>query len=805
MCFTLPLLQRRRDNLRLIFLFYSVVAVLPAQPRCQQKPFTVKEDIAMVRFNDPSAAINASEQDSELYSPDKNHVAVLTSKELLASDQEQSSIAVFDLSNVHRFLQSSSYPPPRPRIVATIKCVPKGEQAVEYAPLIKDIRWAQDSEYLYFRAQDEQGGYQLYEANMNGSGFRSLTSPSYDVDRFDLAGDTIVYTAAPMGAHRPSPGSPINRDALDVTGYFIKDILFPGQMTSFEPQTFSMFTLRLRGQRGAPRQVPGYSVRDTSLYLYTLPFRLSPDTRRLVSAEPVTGKIPDSWERYDPVPLFEHRRLRSTDPDLTRPDSFVRPRLYISIDIKTGRKTPLLGAPIAQMLGYFADVNRVAWSTDETRILVTNSFFQPDARPGEDISIPTKPCAVASIDLSSLHRRCLYFDSDGIPLGSEHIADVRFGPSRNEAFVYLKQADQRQRLLTFHLQGDVWKLDAPASSDDAQEDTPVDAAKNIKIYVKQSLNEIPALWVSDTRTKQARLMWNPNPQFQNTEFAPASVHRWKDPTGRQWIGGLLKPIGYIPGHRYPLVIQMYMFREHTFLSDGTDPSAFAARHLASVGFVVLQIQKQPNVFSDADAQTALAGYESAVQSLSDDGLIDPKKVGVVGFSWTCWYVVNALVKAPHLFAVATIADGLDNSYMQYMLFGPGSPNLQDQMGQIRGGRPFGTGLNRWINEAPGFHLDRVLTPVRIEAPSPASVLQEWELYASLRMQHKPVDMIYFPNGTHIHRAPMERLESQQGDVDWMRFWLQDYEDPDPSKQAQYERWRKLRADFNGALSNISRN
>jgi len=41
---------------------------------------------------------------------------------------------------------------------------------------------------------------------------------------------------------------------------------------------------------------------------------------------------------------------------------------------------------------------------------------------------------------------------------------------------------------------------------------------------------------------------------------------------------------------------MYMFREHTFLSDGTDPSAFAARHLASVGFVVLQIQKQPNVF-----------------------------------------------------------------------------------------------------------------------------------------------------------------------------------------------------------------
>jgi dipeptidyl aminopeptidase/acylaminoacyl peptidase len=805
MCFTLPLLQRRRDNLRLIFLFYSVVALLPAQVRCQQRPFTVKDDIAMVRFNDPSAAIDTAEQDSELYSLDKNHVAVLTSKELLASDQMQSSIAVFDLRSVHRFLQSPSYPPPRPRIVATIKCVPKGEQTVEYAPLIRDIRWSQDSKYLYFRAQDERGGYQLYEANMDGSGFRSLTSPSYDVDRFDLSDDTIAYTAAPMGAPRPSPGARINKDALDVTGYLLKDILFPGQMTSFEPQTFAMFTLHLSGRHGVPRKVPEYSVRDTSLYLYTLPFRLSPDGSRLVSAEPVTGRFPDSWERYAPVPLFEHLRLHSTDPDLTRPDNFMRPRRYVSIDMKTGRETPLLDAPIAQMLGYFADANRVAWSDGKTRILVTNSFFQSDAKSGGDISMPTKPCAVASIDLPSLHRRCLYFDSDGTPLGSEHVADIRFGRSRNEAFVYLKQADQRQRLVTFHLQGDEWKLDVPASSDNAQEDTPVDAAKNIRIYVKQSLNEIPALWASDTRTKQARLLWNPNSQLQQVELAPASVYRWKDQTGRQWIGGLVKPIDYIPGRRYPLVIQMYMFREHTFLSDGTDPSAFAARHLASAGFVVLQIQKQPNVLSDADAQTALAGYESAIQGLSDGGLIDPKKVGVVGFSWTCWYVANALVKAPHLFAAATIADGLDNSYMQYMLFSPGAPSVQEQMNRMRGGSPFGAGLDRWIKEAPGFHLDQVQTRVRIETIGPASVLQEWELYASLRMQHKPVDMIYFPNGTHIHRTPLERLESQQGDVDWMRFWLQDYEDPDHAKRSQYERWRKLRADANLLEPSVPRN
>jgi hypothetical protein len=29
-------------------------------------------------------------------------------------------------------------------------------------------------------------------------------------------------------------------------------------------------------------------------------------------------------------------------------------------------------------------------------------------------------------------------------------------------------------------------------------------------------------------------------------------------------------------------------------------------------------------------------------------------------------------------------------------------------------------------------------------------------------------------------------------LDWFRFWLQDYEDAVPEKEGQYARWRKLR-------------
>jgi hypothetical protein len=71
-------------------------------------------------------------------------------------------------------------------------------------------------------------------------------------------------------------------------------------------------------------------------------------------------------------------------------------------------------------------------------------------------------------------------------------------------------------------------------------------------------------------------------------------------------------------------------------------------------------------------------------------------------------------------------------------------------------------------------------------------LEEWEIYASLWKQGKPVDLVYFPNGQHILQKPLERLASQQGNVDWFRFWLKGEEEADPIKARQYALWRQLR-------------
>ncbi len=115
---------------------------------------------------------------------------------------------------------------------------------------------------------------------------------------------------------------------------------------------------------------------------------------------------------------------------------------------------------------------------------------------------------------------------------------------------------------------------------------------------------------------------------------------------------------------------------------------------------------------------------TAIAHLDSEGIIDPEKVGIIGFSRTCYHVENALISDPKLFAAfLTLADGFDASYVTYLYSAGDATNIDDD---IYGAKPFGAGLKEWVKRAPGFNLDKMQTPVRIEAIGLGSILGEWE-------------------------------------------------------------------------------
>jgi dipeptidyl aminopeptidase/acylaminoacyl peptidase len=379
--------------------------------------------------------------------------------------------------------------------------------------------------------------------------------------------------------------------------------------------------------------------------------------------------------------------------------------------------------------------------------------------------------------------------------GPYHLAEVRWDANGRDLVVWFRNS-RTIKLLRYAEESGLWRTVDEKMADTTEIPEPESKLRPM-VSIKQSFDEEPpTLWISDSE-HSGKPLWNPNPQLSHMALGKASLYQWTDKSGAHWTGGLVLPVGYRAGTKYPLVIQTHGVWDKMFMTDGCFPVAMSARPLASAGFVVLQmglVNPGLHTGSPTEADEAAAGIDGAIEKLISDGLIDPSRIGITGFSRTSWHIETELVKHPHRFAAAIMADGIDESYMQYILFGDGHDNLREESERINQGLPFGANLTKWFESSATFHLDRLTTPVRVEAHGPESLLGEWQIYASLRLQHKPVDLIYFLGEQHILQNPADRFVSQQGAVDWYRYWLKGEEDSDPRKRSQYRRWENLRAE-----------
>jgi len=143
-----------------------------------------------------------------------------------------------------------------------------------------------------------------------------------------------------------------------------------------------------------------------------------------------------------------------------------------------------------------------------------------------------------------------------------------------------------------------------------------------------------------------------------------------------------------------------------------------------------------------------------------------------------------------LFAAASVTDGVTFGYFEYV--SAVDVGVDREADPINGGKPFGAeGLKAWLAHSPEFNLDKAQAPLLLLQPGASSVFADWEPYAALRYLKKPVDLILVQAGTHVMTNPSQRLASETTNVDWFRFWLQGYEDPNKEKTEQYGRWEKL--------------
>jgi hypothetical protein len=744
--------------------------------RVLNRRFSVKDSIEMTTFSDPYTR-NPSETCKR--SPDDKHFLVITTRGLLRSNRLESSLWIFSKGEVERYLKRTSSAKPRPRLLLRVAEIPKAPQSNSYGSLITAARWSSNSKSILTLVENGDGHRHIVRITLFGRKPVDLTpGDDTDVEGFSEGKGTIAYlvrTPAALRQRRSTTAS--GKPSAVLTGSTLSHILLPKIYP--EASFFSdplVLWVRYKGRTwklmtGPNRYFPAAAA-------LVLRMAVSPDGRSLIAARPVPD-IPASWSAYQTASTAARFEPPHAHEDRSGKD-FTWPWEYSYIDLDTRSSRSLVGAPSDYTAGY-GDAFQAAWSQSGHRVLFTSSYLPLGKNGSTNAPASVQPCVAGVYDIAGGTVSCLAYPENG-----QYLLSASFGDSEGEiALRWLRDAATTSDAYEYE-RGEWIRKTA---------DREIDASPGMTLSLHQKIDEPASLWASDSRRNLSRLLWNPNPQLASIALGQAKVYHWRDRSGYGWSGGLVLPPDYVSGRRYPLVLQTHGFYNHNeFLVDGAFTTGFAAQALAAAGIVVLQVEDRADRHSLPGSEEALAaamGFGAAIDQLTKDGLADPSRIGIIGFSRTHWYVEEALIHDSHRYRAATLIDGVDQSYVTDILFAPNNPVSASEQEAANGGKPFGSNLSNWLGTAAGFNLDKVRAAVRIESIGLLSILGEWETYSSLEQQGKAVDFVSIPDGQHILQKPQERFVSQQGNVDWFRFWLQGYVDPDPAKWRQYQRWVEL--------------
>jgi dipeptidyl aminopeptidase/acylaminoacyl peptidase len=747
-----------------------------------RRPFTVEDSIGISYLVNPVMwSVNQEPPASPIVSLDRRWFLTVSQRGILNDNRLESTIWLFDRATVAAFISGRASAPPLPRAITTFS-------ATSNTPVISDVRWLPDSRRIAFLAKASEGYPQLYVATLAANGVEAITHPDEYVSSFDIRGDTIAYTTLDDSDDESHLN---NVELTDVTGQSLWALLWRHRKLEDRSESLLLHlpnTLHIL-KRGRPVSLP-LTLNGRPLRLYYPVMAISPDEESLVTVAAVDNVLAD-WAPYQPRHGYEELTLRPGNKLLFEKENDWRPSQVIVVNLHTGIATPLLSAPAGRSLFHTFGPTQFIWSPDSRQVLVSNTFLPFRLDHGSTDPLRAEAAAIAVVDVASgAFQAVTYFPQPARNSQAErHVWNCSWDQDRNEVSLAFSSRDNSpvRYSETYRLTNRTWTRVSGSESE---------PLPDVEITVEEDLNHPPFLSGRMPHGKQSMLVWDPNPQLKTVALGNASLHRWKDPEGNLHSGILVTPADYMPGKRYPLVLQTHGCDPNKFFADGRYTTGNGGRALAARGIVVLQMdQLEPYIDTPKEGPFQTEGFASAIRQLSREGLIDPKRVGVVGFSFTVFHVLYAITHHPGLFAAASVTDGNDLSYWLYLTW-TDLPVAQKMGESANGGvKPFDRqGLLKWAELAPGFNLDKVRTPLLISCLEKGSLVASWDIYGGLRTLRKPVEMLWLrsEDAPHILVQPRQRFLSQQGCVDWFDFWLNHYEDPDPAKTAQYTRWRDLR-------------
>ncbi|MCR9244648.1 MAG: prolyl oligopeptidase family serine peptidase [bacterium] len=279
-------------------------------------------------------------------------------------------------------------------------------------------------------------------------------------------------------------------------------------------------------------------------------------------------------------------------------------------------------------------------------------------------------------------------------------------------------------------------------------------------------DQYPDVWTTDLNFGNAKKLTNGCPQLADLRWGKAELVSWRSDDDVDLKGYLVKPDGFDPKKKYPMMVYFYeksSSRIHSFVTPncGTSPNA---AYYVSNGYLwfVPDIVYRDGYPGESCEKCVVSGVQHVVSM----GFVDRDAIGVAGHSWGGYQTAH-LITRTDIFAAAESGAPVVNMFSAYggIRWSSGmSRQFQYEKTQSRiGGTIWERPMQYWEN-SPLFHLDKANTPVLIlhnDRDGAVPWYQGIEFFVAMRRLQKEAYLFNYNTEDH-------GLRKRQNQRDWTR-------------------------------------
>ncbi len=291
------------------------------------------------------------------------------------------------------------------------------------------------------------------------------------------------------------------------------------------------------------------------------------------------------------------------------------------------------------------------------------------------------------------------------------------------------------------------------------------------VYRSEDTTRSEEIWTFDIVTGKRHQVTELNPHLYNLDFGEIRLIKSETVEGQCFRHVLMLPANYEAGKCYPLITWVYPgdnLSRYAYSFGFQRRTEINFQLLAAQGFAILGVDMPPE---SNESLKDMSGFVlSVVDEVIEMGIADPNRLGIMGFSYGGYSTVGVITQTTR-FKAASCGGGLYNLTSFYgQLSKEGHSNrigwAEEGQGRMRGS--LWQQHQRYIDNSPIFHLDKVETPLFIycgEGFGGFDYAQSGELFSGLRRLKKEATFAWYRGEGH---HPLSWQSEQQADC-WERI------------------------------------